>query len=385
MRVLQVITRLNLGGPTDHVVWLDRALRERGHESRVVCGRVGGGEAQANRMLAASGTGPIVLPTLGPAVAPGADASAFVALARIIRRLRPDVVHTHTSKAGALGRLGATAALRPPPTRVHTFHGHVLEEYYSECVSEVLQRTERALTRVTDGLVCVAEATRADLLRLGLAPPEKVFVIPLAFDPAPFEAVADKDVAAFRHAAGAGPETVLAVFTGRLVGIKRVDRMVRALAAARAAGAPVVLAIVGDGPERGALEAEAARLGVAPITRFLGYREDMPAVAAGADIALLTSDNEGTPVWLLEAAASRTPSIATRVGGVPEVVGDGAVLVEPEAEEELAAALVALASDSRLRAELGRRAFEHVRECFDARRRTDEIEALYQSLGELRW
>jgi glycosyltransferase involved in cell wall biosynthesis len=279
-----------------------------------------------------------------------------------------------------LGRLAAVLGGRPRPIIVHTYHGHVLEGYFGRALNAFYRFLERGLARVSNALVGVSQATVDDLVRLRIAPRSKFRVVPIGLDLDPFLAADGSAGAAFREAAGARKE-VLLTFVGRLVPIKRVDVLLRAFAHARSAGADARLAIVGDGELRRELEQLAALLGVADRTWFAGYREDMVAVAAASDVAVLSSDNEGTPVSLIEAAAAGNASVATAVGGVAEVVTiDTGVLAPAGDHARLGEALAELVHDADTRVRMGQAAREHVRSRFSAQRLVSDIDHLYREL-----
>ncbi len=378
IRVLRVIARMNIGGPAYHVSVLSGLLDRESYETLLVAGKIGSGEASFEDLADRYGARLEVVDTLGPELRPVRDVRAFFALRRAVRRFRPHIVHTHTAKAGFLGRTAALT-IAPRPITVHTFHGHVLEGYFGRLASAVYRLLERWLARITDGLVAVSEATAADLVRLGVAPRDKFDVIPVGLDLRRFLELRAERGAEFRREVGATQADVLFVYAGRLVPIKRVDRAIEAVARARQAGARVTLAVVGDGPLRRELEVLRDSLGLADSVRFLGYRPRLEEVIAGADVALLTSDNEGTPVFLIEAAAGSRPAVATAVGGVPEVVSaETGVLVPAGDDVALARAVERLAGNADLRMRLGRRAREHVRLRFAHTRLLDDVDRLYR-------
>jgi glycosyltransferase involved in cell wall biosynthesis len=280
-----------------------------------------------------------------------------------------------------LGRLAAMLAGQPRPVIVHTYHGHVLEGYFGAIQNATYRNLERGLARVSDALIGVSNATVDDLVRLGIADRSKFRMIPIGLDLTPFAESPATARDAFRRESGAAPEEVLLTYVGRIAPIKRVDVMLRAFARAWDLGAPVRLAIVGDGGLRPELERLAANLGVAERVRFVGYRADVTSVAAAADIALLTSDNEGTPVSLIEAAAAGTPAVATAVGGVRDVVTpETGVLGPPGDPERLARAIVTLAQDTETRRSLGDAARRHVTQRFSSDRLVADIDLLYGDL-----
>ena len=385
MRVLRVIARMNLGGPAHHVSLLSGRLPAERYRTLLVSGRVGHGEASAAGLAQRHGALLQPLESLGPDIRPLSDVRALAALILTVRRFQPAIVHTHTAKAGIVGRLAALLAARPRPLIVHTYHGHVLEGYFGRTKTAFYRMSERALARPSDCLIGVSRATVDDLVRMRIAPRSKFRTIALGLELERFLGSKPDDGSSFRREVGAGADDVLLTFVGRLVPIKRIDRMLRVVARARADGAPVRLAIVGDGALRGELETLARTLGLTEVVHFSGYRLDLEAIAAAGDVAILTSDNEGTPVSLIEAAAAATPAVATAVGGVPEVVTrDTGLLAAAQDEPALARAVGLLATDRRLRERMGTHAREHVRKRYSSERLLKDVDALYQQLLERR-
>jgi glycosyltransferase involved in cell wall biosynthesis len=376
-----VIARMNVGGPAYHVSLLSGRLDRDRYSTLLVHGHTGPGEASFAELAIEEGCEVEVVEGLGPRINPVADARALVELVRIARRRRPRIVHTHTAKAGALGRIAALIATRPRPLIVHTYHGHVLESYFGPLVSRAYRLVERLLARSSDRLLAVSEATVNDLVRLRVAPRDAFQVVPLGLDLARFDDLAADAGAGFRRRLGVTPDELLVTFVGRLVAIKRVDVLLRAFARLRDRSPRLRLAIVGDGERRAELERLATALGIEDAVSFVGYLTDVTEVAAAADIAVLSSDNEGTPVSLIEAAAARVPAVATAVGGVPDVVtAETGILVPPGDATALAAGLARLADDAALRRQMGARARGHVRERFAVERLLADIDALYQEL-----
>jgi glycosyltransferase involved in cell wall biosynthesis len=317
---------------------------------------------------------------LGQPISPVRDALAVGQLAAIVRRFKPHIVHTHTAKAGFVGRTAALA-LQPRPAIVHTYHGHVLDGYFGPRKTAVFRGLERAMARVSDCLIGVSDRTVDDLVRLGVAPRDRFRMIALGLNLHPF---ANADAAAgnrLRRELGVHDDQVLMTFVGRIVPIKRVELLLRATAHARRAGAPVELAVVGDGAARGALESLALGLGIGDAVHFLGYRRDLPPIAAAADLAVLSSDNEGTPVSLIEAAAAATPAVATDVGGVAEVVtSETGILVPPGDERAFAQALVDIVNRPELRHDMGQRARRRALSRYSIDRLLQAISELYEEL-----
>jgi len=380
-----VIARMNLGGPAHQASYLSgRRFHPDRYETLLVHGQPAPGEESMADLAEREGAETLYLPALRQPVNPLHDTRALAQLGSIARRFRPDVIHTHTAKAGFLGRTAGLVALRPRPVLVHTFHGHVLEGYFGAAKTGVYRGLERTLGRRSDRLIGVSQQTVDDLIRLGVAPPEKFSVIPLGLDLSAFASV-DSRPAELRAEMGITDDRVVLGFVGRIVPIKRVDLLLRAFARAHAGGAPVHLALVGDGETRPEFQRMAGELGVASAVSFLGYRRDLPEVAAAADVAILSSDNEGTPVWLIESAAAGRPAIATNVGGTAEVVTpETGILAPPDDEEALAEAITRLAGNPELRRGMGVRAREHVLARYSVDRLITDIDELYGELLERR-
>jgi glycosyltransferase involved in cell wall biosynthesis len=313
VRVLQVIARLNVGGPAYEVSLLAGGLACDRFEPLLVSGRVGNGEASFDELTSKYGAPHQIVRHLGPQLSASDDARALAELVGIVRRFRPDVVHTHTAKAGVLGRLAALHLGPRRPVLVHTYHGHVLRGYFGPAKTAVFRRVERRLARWTDCLIAVSPGVAADLVSLGVASSDRFRSIPLGLELDRFLELDDSAAGAFRQELRIPPEETLAVFVGRLAPIKRVDLLIRAVARARAAGVPLPLAIVGDGELRADLSRLAETSGAADAITFCGFRFDLPTIAADTDIAVLSSDNEGTPVALIEAVAAARPALSTDV------------------------------------------------------------------------
>jgi glycosyltransferase involved in cell wall biosynthesis len=351
------------------------------YETLLVHGRLAPGEESMADLARREGARMEYLPSLGQPIVPPSDARALAGIIRIARRFRPHLIHTHTAKAGFLGRLAGLIGLRPRPVLLHTYHGHVLEGYFGPIRSDAYRRLERQLGRASQCLVAASTATVDDLVRLRVAPREKFRVIPYGLDLDPFTHVDEAARVAMRQELDVPADQVLLTFVGRMVPIKRLDLLLRAFAAARRTGVPIHLALVGDGETRPDLDRLASELGIAANVTFVGYRRDTPAIAAATDAAVLSSDNEGTGISLIEAAAAGRPAVATDVGGIPEVVTpDSCILVPPNDEEALASAIATLASDSELRQRMGQHARDHVVGRYSPKRLIADFDALYREL-----
>jgi glycosyltransferase involved in cell wall biosynthesis len=382
LRVLRVIGRLNMGGPAHQAALLSgrRFFADR-YETLLVHGSLPAGEASLADLAREEGATMRFLPALQPAVRPPRDARALLELIRIAREFKPQIVHTHTAKAGFIGRQAALA-VRPRPAIVHTYHGHVLEGYFGAAKSRLYLELERALARVSDRLLGVSQATVDDLVRLGVAPRERFRVMPLGLDLEALAETGEEPRGSSRSALGIGPDEIVLIFVGRVVPIKRLDVLLRALARAREADPRIRLALVGDGEQRPALERQAVELGIAADVLFLGYRRELGPLFAAADVAVLSSDNEGTPVSLIEAAAAGLPAVATDAGGVREVVGEETgIVVERGNATALAEGIARMAADPELRASRGRAARERALSRYGAERLLADVDSLYRELA----
>ena len=360
------------------MILLAAGLKERAYETRLVIGQESPREGNMFELATAKGVGWTALPGLGREVRPWQDLRAFVGLYRLMREFRPEVVHTHTAKAGLMGRLAARAA--GVPVVVHTFHGHVLRGYFGPVVTAFYRVLERRLAALSDVLVAVSEAVKQDLVSLGVADEAKIRVIPLGLDLEPLAGALPRG--SLRAEAGFDAAAPLVGVVGRLAPIKDVDTFLHAALRVRERAPGARFSLVGDGEERGRLEAAAARLGLGRDVFFHGWRRDMAPVYGDLDVVVNSSRNEGTPVALIEALAAARPVVATRVGGTPDLLADGArgVLVPPGDPEALADAIVeslARREGALARARAGQ---AYVLAHHSSRRLIDDIDALYREL-----
>jgi glycosyltransferase involved in cell wall biosynthesis len=381
VRVLRVIARLNVGGPSLHVTYLARGLSEHGYETTLVAGDVGRGEESMAFVAESEGIDIVRLPGLSRAISPLRDTAAAWRLARIIRKVRPDVVHTHTAKAGAVGRLGALLSGTRRPVIVHTFHGHVLRGYFGQGGTLLFRAIETALARVSDRLIAVSPEVRDELVRLRVAPERKFSVIRLGIE-LEQRVRFDGDPAEVRRRHGIPSEKFVVGWFGRMTAVKRTDDLLTMLTGTRERGIDALLVLVGDGDDRRHLEQRAHDLGIAKSCLFLGYQEHVAQWFAICDAVILTSANEGTPVTLIEALAAGRPVVATRVGGIPDVVEDGETgfLVRPADTHAMAERLEILARDPARSAEMGRLGRERMLQRYAVSRLLDDVDMLYREL-----
>jgi glycosyltransferase involved in cell wall biosynthesis len=378
-----VIARLNMGGPALHVAYLTAGLRERGYDTTLVAGSLARGEDSMAFVADARDVEIVRIDELGREISPLRDFVATLRLARLIRRERPDILHTHTAKAGTVGRAAAVlAGRRRPPIVVHTFHGHVLRGYFGPVRSRFFRLLERWLASRTTALIAVSPQVRDDLVALGVAPAERFVVVRLGIELDERVAAGQNGRAESRRYLGIEPDRFAVGWIGRMTAVKRTDDVLVAFKRLRDEGVDAVLCMVGDGPDRPELERRAHELGVVRDTLFLGYQEDVAPFYAAFDALVLPSSNEGTPVSAIEALAAGRPVVATRVGGVPDVVQEGrdGFLVDPGATDDLADRLTRLARDPELRERMGAAGRERVLPRYAVARLIDDVDRLYRSL-----
>lgn len=372
---MRVITRMNVGGPALQAVELLRGLDPGLFDQRLYAGAVEPGEADYLD-LRASDVRPHPIPALGRSVRPADDARAMAALVAEMRTFRPHIVHTHTAKAGLLGR--TAAVLTRVPARVHTYHGHLLHGYFSPAKTRLVVATERMSARITDRLVAVGERVRDDLVAAGIGRLEQYTVVPPGTSLGPLP-----DRAAARLALGIPRDVPVVAYVGRLTRIKRPDRLVGVARQVHRFVPATRFVVCGGGDAHGELEAAARNFDGA--FTLLGWRADVETVYAAADLVILTSDNEGTPVSLIEAGLAGLPCVATRVGSVAEVVRHGETgLLAHRGTSELAQHVVRLLLDEPLRRKFGDEARAWTTRRFGPERLVSDIGELYASIAEAR-
>ncbi|HEX7284381.1 MAG TPA: glycosyltransferase [Vicinamibacterales bacterium] len=385
--VVRVITRLNIGGPSIQATRLTHALDDYGFSTTLIHGRLGEGEGDMSYLIA-PGSRAVYVEMLRRPLSPLNDLRALGRLYREMQTARPLIVHTHMAKAGLIGRLAAslynaTRGSAPRARVVHTYHGHVLEGYFSALMTKVFITLEQLLAHLSDRIVAISPAIERELrdeFRIGRA--DQYRVVPLGFDLSDFAAVDESAREQARRDLDipAGAKVVSTV--GRLTAIKQHRLFLDTIAKAANAQPGILALIAGDGELRADLESYAAQLGIAHRVRFLGWRRDLATINAATDVFLLTSRNEGTPVALIEAMASGVPGVSTDVGGVKDVItGEhvGAKVRDGDADG-LAAHIVRYLADDEMRRQTGQQARAAVLHRFSLDRLVGDINALYREL-----
>jgi glycosyltransferase involved in cell wall biosynthesis len=372
LRVMRVIARMNVGGPAVQAVALMTGLPAEQFDQRLYAGSVGEGEADYVD-LRAPGLTVHRVPGLGRRVRPGDDLRSLVSLMTAMRRFRPHIVHTHTAKAGTLGRIAAL--LSGVPIRVHTFHGHLLHGYFPARTARMVISVESALARRTDRLIAVGAQVRDDLLAAGIGRSRQYTVVPPGthLDPLPARGAA-------RHDLGLTATGPVVAYVGRLTRVKRPDRLTAVARQVMAAVPDAQFAVCGGGDLADEMISAGRDLGQS--MKFLGWRADVEAVYAAADVILLTSDNEGMPVSLIEAGLAGVPAVASNVGSVAEVVLDERTgLLGSCDPADMAGHVIRLLGDDALRERMGAAATAWCHEQFSRDRLVLDVRRLYEDIA----
>jgi glycosyltransferase involved in cell wall biosynthesis len=388
--IVRVISRLNVGGPSIQAILMTDAFRARGYRALLLAGEVPDGERSMEYLASRKRAAITRIDSMSRRISLLRDLWALGRILSILLREKPTVVHTHTAKAGLLGRIAAI--LVGVPVRVHTFHGHVFEGYFSPAITRFFIAIERALAGHTDRIIAVSERQRWELVhRFRIAGEEKVVTVPLGFELEPF-LDANADGASFRREAGCARGCALVAWIGRLAPIKRPALFVQAAAAVRRCSSSSRFVIVGDGELWSATQSAVNSSGLDKAFRLISSRADMPSVYAALDLLVLTSQNEGTPLVLLEAMASGKPFVATDVGGIADLmvgpprqmsgfrVFSNGILAD-SAAGAIADAVLYLLDRAEIRREMGKAGRNFVAKQYSHERLADDLEQLYRQLA----
>lgn len=379
IKVMRLIARLNVGGPAIHTTLLTERLNPQCFESLLVTGVEAEGEGNMLELMGNDKIHPVVLPSLGREISPRYDLQTLREVLRLMRRHRPHIVHTHTAKAGVVGRMAARMAR--VPIIVHTFHGNVFKGYFSPAKTRLFIKVEKYLARFTDCIIVLSEQQKQEILALGIGRPEQFEIIPLGLNLAPF-AEHSPSRGALRTELGLDETTPLIGIVARLVPVKAIHLFLQAATGVLRRHPEAVFVIVGDGELRAELEAQSRQLGIEQSVRFLGFRADLPQIYADLDCKVLCSLNEGLPVAIIEALASACPVVATDVGSVHELIQSdhSGVLVPCGDIEGIVAGINSVLENPDRAAQWGQNGRARVYPFLDAVRLVDDIEALYYNI-----
>ena len=372
IKVMRVIARMNVGGPSVQVSGLMRQLSPSEFDHRLYTGYCASDEADYLNTVATD-INAVRIQGFGRHVSLVGDVKAFVTLVRAIRTFKPHIIHTHTAKAGFLGRLASIVSLHSS-IRVHTFHGHLLIGYFGRFKRSLVILAEKFLAYSTDELLAVGDKVRQDLLNAGIGSKSRFGLMPPGLKIG--ELFSSKDS---RAALGLQPDYLQCAFIGRITQIKRPDRFLDVVSEIKKRNIRLDFFIAGDGQLLD-LCRDRIRKEELPV-KILGWQNDIERVLSAADMVVLTSDNEGTPLSLIQAGMAGLPVVTTKVGSVPEVVLDGVTgLVTPCDVQEIANALEKLCEAKELRDRLGKAAREFNLAKFGIDRLAHDHEELYKRL-----
>ena len=390
-KVLRIINRFNIGGPTYNAAYLTKYLPSE-YETLLIGGDKEESEDSSQHILDDLGIKPTIIPEMQRAIKFGNDYSAYKKIKQIITEFKPDIVHTHASKAGTLGRMAAFSC--KVPAVVHTFHGHVFHSYFSKAKTTFFKRIERKLAQKTTAIVAISDIQKQELGNIHkIAPLDKIKVIPLGFELSRFQENLDLKRTQFRSEYEIEDDEIAIGIIGRLVPIKNHDLFLRALKSVLNKTSKKVRAfIVGDGESRNEIIALATELGIDFCQSNIQYKKasltltswikNIDTVNAGVDIIALSSLNEGTPVSLIEAQAANNPIVSTNVGGIENVVlqNKTGLLSDIQDVESYAENLLELIENDSLRNEMKIEGWKHVRNKFSHTRLVSDMDKLYNKI-----
>lgn len=390
-KVLRIINRFNLGGPTYNVAYLSKYMSDD-FETLLVGGAKDDTEESSDFIINNLGLKPIIVEEMLREIDLKNDYAAYKKIKKIIREFKPDIVHTHASKAGTLGRLAASSC--DVPIIIHTFHGHVFHSYFGKLKTLFYKTIERYLAKKSTVIIAISEIQKKELVEIHkICKAEKVKVIPLGFDLSKFQENILEKRKSFRTKYNLDEDEIAISIIGRLVPIKNHTLFLEAIKIVSEKTSKKIRAfIIGDGEERQNIESKATELGISfidgtktnkkSLLTFTSWIKEIDIALAGSDIIVLTSLNEGTPVSLIEAQAANKPIVSTNVGGIENIVlpDQTAFLCENNNLKEFSEALLKLIEDNQLRITMSEKGWNHVKEKFHYTRLVKDLENLYNQL-----
>ncbi len=391
VRILRLINRLNLGGPAHNAAYLSRYLAPE-FETILVSGDKDISEASAEFILKELGIIPIYIPEMRRSIHPYRDIIAYRRIKEIIKEFKPDIIHTHAAKAGALGRMAAFSC--NVPVVVHTFHGHTFHSYFNPVIASIFVNIERYLAKRSTAIVTISEGQKIELCeKYRICELDKAKVIPLGFDLEKFQQNTDEKRVKFRNLFQIDEDEIAIGIIGRLVPIKNHELFLKGIRQLQSKSTKKVRAfIIGDGECRETIERAATEMNIDFVTNdqpfrrvfltFTSWIKEIDEVILGLDIIALTSLNEGTPVSLIEAQAANKPIIASNVGGVIDtVIPDDTAIIFPSGDEKsLSGNLIKLVENETFRNEIGKKGYDFVKRKFAYVRLIEDMRLLYHDL-----
>lgn len=390
-KILRIHNRLIVGGPSHNVTLLTAYLSPE-FETKLLVGKKDPAEKDATYIADQLGLVPIEIKEMRRSILPFYDIIAYFKIKKIIQEYKPDIVHTHASKSGAVGRLAARSC--NVPLIVHTFHGHVFHSYFSPFMSKMIVRFERFFARRTDAIIAISDSQKHELTEVyKIAPPEKVFTVPLGFNLDKYSVDQDTKKIIFRNKYGFDKSELIIGIVGRLVPIKNHDMFLEMAAIVKSrTNKNIRFAIIGDGESRPGIEKKSAELGLSysyfitnPKSKtdilVTSWETEIDQALAGLDIVVLTSNNEGTPVSLIEAQSAYKPVVSTNVGGVEDIVihGETGFITEVGDVNAFANYVVTLIEDAGLREKMGKSGYDNVIKRYSKQRLINDMKKLYLS------
>lgn len=394
-KVLRIINRFNLGGPTYNVAYLSKYLYPK-YETLLIGGENGHSEASSNYIIKKLGIHALTIPEMERSINGYNDIQAYYKIKQIIKRYKPDIVHTHASKAGFLGRYAAKQC--NVPVIVHTFHGHIFHSYFGKSKTALFKRLERKMASCSNRIIAISNAQKKELCNIHKITDEsKISIIPLGFDLERFRTNYSKKREKFRTTYKIDQEQIAIAIIGRLVDVKNHRLFINAISEVKKQTNKSIKAlIVGDGELKETLikQCENLNLSYSTIEKendnadvvFTSWIEEADIVFAGADITALSSYNEGTPVSLIESQAANTPIITTNVGGVKDIVINNktAILANNNDIKDFSDKLLKLVENDEIRLNMSKYGWDFVKEKFHYKRLVSDMEKLYDDLLENR-
>lgn len=390
-KILRIHNRLIVGGPSHNVTLLTAYLSPE-FETKLLVGKKDPAEKDATYIADQLGLVPVEIKEMRRSILPFYDIIAYFRIKKIIQEYKPDIVHTHASKSGAVGRLAARSCR--VPLIVHTFHGHVFHSYFSPFMSKAIVRFERFFAKRTDAIIAISDSQKHELTEVyKIAPPEKVFTVPLGFNLDKYSIDQDKKKVIFQNKYGFENDEIIVGIIGRLVPVKNHEMFLEMAAIVKSkTNRNIRFAIIGDGESRAGIEKKAEELGLSYsyyITNpkqktdvlVTSWETEIDQALAGLDIVVLTSHNEGTPVSLIEAQSACIPVVSTNVGGVEDIVihGETGFITEVSETDLFAGYVVQLIEDKNLREKMGKSGYENVVKRYSKQRLINDMRNLYLS------